>query len=156
MNAASSTTRTRAISILPSSFRGGGIRRRRAQSSGDRPGGCRLESAVLGVDRLLSDEALDPHGPLAVVGDDEAGGGEAHAVDVQVDRLLGLAVELEDGARGRADQVADRHAAAAELGPDADLDAAERLVQTGRLRGVRRALVAQVLRAELVERLGHA
>src|SRR5690349_2367015 len=143
MNAASSTTRTRAIEIrfLPWSLGGGPVRRNR---SGDRPGGRRLERARRLRDRrLAADERLDLDGPLAALRDDQAAGGEAQAIDEEVDRLVRLAVEVDDAAGRHPDEVADRHAAPAELGPHAHVDAAQRLVEAGRRVRVRRALVAE-------------
>src|SRR6185369_10016012 len=67
----------------------------------------------------VADEPDDLDGPFAALGDDEPARREAHAVDEEVDRLVRLAVEVDDRAGGRADELADRHAAAAELGPDA-------------------------------------
>src|SRR3954453_6938292 len=176
MNAASSTTSTRAIvNSIPSldwglgAFRGDGTR------SGDRPRTRRLERdrRLCGGGGLAADEAVDLDGPLAAFGDDQPAGGEAHAVDEQVDRLVRLAVELDDGPGRRADETADRHPPATELGPDADLDLAHRLVEPGGgggggralvagglaapggVGGGGRALVAEVLGAELVEPLRH-
>src|SRR6185295_16098934 len=160
MNAASSTTSTRAIvksdSFLGAwgleSFRGDGTR------SSDRPPSRRLEGdwPLCGGGGLAADEAVDLDGPLAAFGDDEPPGGEAHAVDEHVDGLVRLAVELDDGAGGRADEASDGHAPAAELGPHADLDLAHGLVEAGGVGGSGRTLVAEVLGAELVERLGHS
>src|SRR3954453_2123889 len=159
MNAASSTTSTRAIvNSIPSldwglgAFRGDGTR------SGDRPRTRRLGRGrrLCGGGGLAADEAVDLDGPLAASGDDQPAGGEAHAVDEQVARLARLAVELDDGPGRRADEAADRHPPATELGPDADLDLAHRLVEPGGVGGVGRALVVEVLGSELVEGLRHS
>src|SRR4051812_2165874 len=157
MNAASSTTSTRAIEIrfLPSELRGWGFRvRERGPVIGRGP--AVLRRRRLRGRRLAPDERLDLDRPLAGLGYDEVAGGEAQAVDEEVDRLVRVAVELDEAAGRHPDEVADRHVAPAELGPDAHVNAAQRLVEARHAVGVGRAPVAEVLGAELVERLGHA
>src|SRR5688572_25844091 len=64
------------------------------------------------------EQALDPDRPAASVGDHEPAEGQGPAVDVDVDEVLRLAVELDDGARRHPDGPGHRHARAAELGGD--------------------------------------
>src|ERR1700710_879423 len=96
MKAASSTTRTRAMSV---SFPWGGFERHR----------------------------VDSDGPFIAVEGHEAPGTEAPSIDIQVDRVLELAIELDDRAGGEVHRPADRHAHAAEPGRDADADTAEQV-----------------------------
>jgi hypothetical protein len=43
---------------------------------------------------------LETDGELALVGDDEPARGEVQSIDVQVDGVVGLAIELDDSAAG--------------------------------------------------------
>ena len=53
----------------------------------------------------------EAHGELALVGDDEPAGREAQPVHVQVDGVVRLAVELDDGAAGQRDRAPRGHRA---------------------------------------------
>ena len=97
-------------------------------------------TSFLRVVVVLVKDVLDAHGPVRAVGHHEAAGGEAPAVHVQVDRLVGLTVELHHRAGRQPDDLGGGHLRAAELGPHAHGDAGQR----GRaVRGARRAVGAR-------------
>src|SRR3954463_12040382 len=64
--------------------------------------------------------------PLAV-DHHEAPAAVVQAVDEQVDRLVMLAIEVDEDALSESDRVGQRHARAADLGPDADLHVHQRV-----------------------------
>src|ERR671936_2993136 len=112
MNAASSTTRTRAMSHLRLLCWGFG-----------------QSVPLIGSRRpvLEPEHLVDRELEAAVLGDEQPARGAAHAVDVEVDRVVDLVVELDHRARGQGERAARGHARAAELGPHADRDGAQRV-----------------------------
>src|SRR6476661_7938966 len=109
MNAASSTTSTRAMVIsVPSLLWSlGSAEAGRDQVIGRRACALSASNALTGRG-VVADERVDLDGPFAALGDDEPAGAKAHAVDEEVDGLVRLAIEIDDRAGGRADELADR------------------------------------------------
>ena len=97
------------------------------------------------------DDLGDPQAEVLVEDDDLAAGDQA-AVDQQVGRAAGGAVQLEDGAGGEGEQVAHGHPGPAELDGDLHVDAVQHLDATrvGAVTGAAAAAIGAV-----VERLGH-
>src|SRR5438309_4707626 len=100
MKTASSTTSTRAMSA----------------------GSFRWRGSVGGREDLL-----EADGPLVLLDGDEPAHGDARPVDVDVDGVLGAAVELDDHAVGQRRGLGRAQARAAELGPHAQRHVAQRL-----------------------------
>src|SRR5436305_1246027 len=75
------------------------------------------------------EDVFESHGPLVLLEGDEPAGRDARAVDEDVDGVVGRAVELDDRAVGQTGGVGRAQARAAELGPDAQRDLAQRLAQ---------------------------
>ena len=88
----------------------------------------RLGRGQLAVHGGCGGDLDDAERPLAVVADDEVAAAEADAVHEDDDRVVDRGVELDDLARGEADGPAERHPRPAELGPEPNLDLAQRLL----------------------------
>src|ERR1700761_8415444 len=112
MNAASSTTNTRAISSELLVW-GGSVRECR--------GGGLPALHLRQADR-----------PVAVVVDHQRPLSEPQSVYEQVDRRVGVRVQLDDGAERQGQRVGEREPRAAEFGPYTHRDAAERLLDVAR------------------------
>src|SRR5699024_2809102 len=84
--------------------------------------------------RVLRHDLGDPH-RVVLVDDDDVTTGDESAVDHDVGGAAGGAVELEDGPGGEGQDVAQRHAGAADLGGERELDVVQDAHAAGRERG---------------------
>src|SRR3954453_4850040 len=83
----------------------------------------------LGGDAGLGDleDLFEADGPVGLVETDQAARSDARAVDVDVDRIVGRVVEVDDRAVAEGGDVGGAQLRAAELGPDAQRHVAQSL-----------------------------